>query len=192
MKFVLRNANVNDIDNLARVYVKSWHETYEDILPEDVTKNITFEESLKDWRKIFVDMVNDADRAVFVIENETSEIVGYASCGASSNRALQVIGQGEIFDLFMRSDYQGYGLGKALMLAVSRWLISRGLFTGGIWVATENSQGCRFCEDLGAVAGSTRSSDKHGNKLEMTAFIWNDFSEVAQLETAVPNWESPQ
>lgn len=189
MKFVLRNANVNDIDNLARAYVKCWHETYEDILPPKAHDDVTFEHALRQWRNIFVEQINDADRAIFVIENEDTEIVGFASCGSASDRMQNVLGQGEIYALFLRSDFQGFGLGKALMLAVSRWLISRGLFTGGIWVAEENTHGCSFCEELGALPDGRRESNRYGHLLTYIAYVWNDFSEVAQLEGAVPNWQ---
>jgi GNAT superfamily N-acetyltransferase len=189
MKFVLRNANVNDIDNLARAYVKCWHETYSDILHAKDLEDVTFESALKKWRSDFVDQINDADRAIFVIENEETEIIGFASCGAAGFRAQKIIGQGEIFELFLRRDHQGYGLGKALMLAVSRWLISRGLFTGGTWVAEENVQGCTFCEDLGAVPSGRREENMHAGKFVTIPYVWNDFSDVAQLEGAVPNWE---
>ncbi len=189
MKFVLRNANVNDIDNLARAYVKCWHETYSDILHTKDLAEITFESALKKWRSDFIEQINDADRAIFVIENEDNEIIGFASCGATNQRAQKILGQGEIFELYLRRDHQGYGLGKALMLAVSRWLISRGLFTGGTWVAEDNVQGCNFCEDLGAAPSGRREDTLENGKLVSIAYVWNDFSDVAQLEGAVPNWE---
>lgn len=188
MKFVLRNATVNDIDSLAKAYVRCWHDTYADIIPQEVLNHVTLPKSQKKWRNDFVDQLNDNDRAIFVIQNDAGDIVGFASCGASRARSARVLGQGEIFGIYVLQEYQGYGLGKALMLATSRWLISRGLFTGGIWVAEANGVGRRFCEDLGARIAGSRKTSKNGFTYTQIAMAWTDFSKAAQLEDAVPDW----
>lgn len=188
MKFVLRNGNINDINTIAAAHVKCYWDAFQDILPQPLLEDFTLQKALKQWRAEFVEQVADADRAIFVIENESGRVVGFANCGATKARSRKSMGQGEIYSLFIESDYQGYGLGKALMLASSRWLISRGLFTGGVWIIEENGIGRRFCEDLGARMVARRKTNHNGYNLSMIGFAWADFTEVAQLETEVPNW----
>lgn len=188
MKFVLRNANINDIEGLALAYSNCMNATYQGIFPAPILDEITLQKSVKKWRQEFVEQIADADKAIFVIENEARIIVGYSVCGASKSRSLKPLGDGEIFKLHVESDHQGYGLGKALMLANARWLISRGLFSGGTWVLEDNTLGRRFCEDLGGRITGKRKKNQNGFPLNFVALSWPDLSEVAQLEAEVPNW----
>lgn len=188
MKFVLRNANINDIEGLAVAYSNCAHNAYQGILPASILEDITLQKSVKKWRQEFVEQIADADKAIFVIENEARAIVGFSICGAAKSRSLKSLGDGEIFTLHVESDHQGYGLGKALMLANARWLISRGLFCGGAWVLEDNIIGRRFAEDLGGRITTKRKRTQNSNILNYVAIVWNDFSQVAQLEAEVPNW----
>lgn len=188
MKFVLRNANINDIEGLAVAYCNCAHSAYQGILPPAILEDITLQKSVKKWRQEFVEQIADADKAIFVIENDARTIVGFSICGASKSRSLKSFGDGEIFTLHVEPDHQGYGLGKALMLANARWLISRGLFCGGAWILEENIVGRRFGEDLGGRINGKRKKTQNGMIINYVGIAWNDFSQVAQLEAEVPNW----
>jgi GNAT superfamily N-acetyltransferase len=188
MKFVLRNANINDIEGLAVCYCNSMHDAYSDILPAEVLADLTLQKSVKKWRNEFVEQIADSDKAIFVIENEEKVIVGYSCSGAAKSRSSKAFGDGEVFLLQVDGDHQGYGLGKALMLANARWLISRGLFSGGAWLYENNIPGIRFCEELGARACGKKRKNQSGQSFNMIAMGWEDLSQVAQLEVDVPNW----
>lgn len=188
MKFILRNATLKDLDGLAAIYHKCYHDAYDGILPAPVLEEVTFSKSQKKWRAEFVEQITDADRAIFVIENEIGTIVGFANCGAAKIRSLKQLGQGELFHLHVEAEHQGFGLGKALMLACARWLISRGLFSGGVWIHEENGIGRRFCEDLGARSSARKRQNMRGFGVQLIGFSWADLSQAAQLEAEVPNW----
>ncbi len=188
MKFVLRNANINDIEGLALASTNCLNEIYNNVLSEDALEGFTVTKAIKKWRNEFVDQTGDADKAILLIENESSNIVGYSVCGLAKAASKNFLGDSEIFSLYVEPDHQGYGLGKALMLANARWLISRGLFCGGIWVSESNELGRRFCEDLGAREDGVRVKSIAGQSINMIGFTWDDLSNVAQLENAVPDW----
>ncbi len=188
MKFVLRNANINDIEGLAVASTNCLNEIFCNVLSDEALESFTLQKAVKKWRNEFVDQTGDADKAILLIENESGNIVGYSVCGLAKAMSKNVLGDGEIFSLYVEPDHQGYGLGKALMLANARWLISRGLFSGGIWLPEANELGRRFCEDLGAREEGARTKNVMGQSIPMTGFTWDDLANVAQLENAVPDW----
>lgn len=188
MKFVLRNGNLNDIGALAACHFKCFVDAHQDILPQPLLDDFQLPQALKHWRSEFVAQAEDEDRGIFVLEAENNRIIGFANCGAAQAKSSNSLGQGEIFSLFVEADYQGFGLGKALMLAASRWLICRGLFSGGMWVVEDNGIGRRFCEDLGARNVARRRVNSKGYQITKIGLSWADFSEVAQLECEVPQW----
>ncbi len=188
MKFILRNANLSDLDSLSRSYVKCYYEAYSGLLPAPVIMETSLAKASKKWRTEFTDQTTDSDKAILVIENESGDIVGFSSCGASKIRSVKALGQGEIYALNVEAEHQGYGLGKALMLASARWLISRGLFSGGMWTLEENGLARRFLEDLGARVVSRKRQNMRGFQINYLGMAWSDLSEVAQLEVSVPDW----
>ena len=188
MKFILRNANINDLGALAAVYLKCYHDANQGILPASLLAQTTLNKANKKWRGEFVEQITDADRAIFIVENDLGDIVGFANCGAAKSRSQKQLGQGELFHLYIESAHQGFGLGKALMLACSRWLISRGIFSGGVWIHEENGLGRRFCEDLGGRVGAKRKQSIGGHTYQTIAIAWDDFYDAAQLEAAIPKW----
>ncbi len=188
MKFVLRNANINDIEGLAVCYCNCMLDTYQSIIPSEALEEINIQKAVKKFRNEFVEQIADSDKSIFIIENEDRSITGFSIAGAAKTRSAKTIGDGEIFLLHVDPEHQGYGLGKALMLANARWLISRGLFTGGVWVHEANDIGIRFCEDLGARMCGKKRKSKNNYTHNLVAMCWEDFSQVAQLEAEVPNW----
>lgn len=188
MKFVLRNANINDLGALALAYLKCYSDANQGILPASLIAQNTLAKSNKKWRGEFVEQITDADRAIFIVENDIGDIVGFANCGAAKTRNQKHLGQGELFNLYIESAHQGFGLGKALMLACARWLISRGIFSGGVWINSENGIGRRFCEDLGGRVVAKRKHSLGGHNHQLIAIAWDDFYDAAQLEAAIPKW----
>jgi len=188
MKFVLRNGNLNDIGALAECHSKCFVDAHLGILPTSMLDEFQTPKAIKHWKSQFIAQSDDADMGIFVLEAENNRIIGFTDCGATKSKSNSPLGQGEIYSLFVEAEYHGFGLGKALMLAASRWLIGRGLFSGGMWVVEDNSIGRRFCEDLGARNVARRRVSNGGHQITKIGLSWADFSEVAQLECEVPGW----
>ncbi len=56
---------------------------------------------------------------------------------------------GEIYVVAVDPDFQGHGLGRALVLAGLDWLHRRGLTTGMLYVDADNTRAMKLYESLG-------------------------------------------
>lgn len=119
----------------AYVHWKAWHEAYPGIVSQDYLDRLTLEKceaiALK-WRnKIFV--AKDQMRVI--------GFVGYGDCGDEAP------GVGEVFAIYVLSEYYGKGVGQALMEAALEQL--KGYEEICLWVLKESKRAIRFYEKCG-------------------------------------------
>jgi len=97
-------------------------------------------------------------------------IAGYANYGR--NRARSLTYEGEIYELYLRPEYQGLGFGRRLFTAARKDLLQSGLRTLVIWALSDNETAVEFYRALGGRAVA-RSSEKFGSKtLDKVAYAW--------------------
>ena len=48
---IIRDAVYDDIDNIAKLYISNWKETYKGLLPEDYLNSLTKEYAVEKWNK---------------------------------------------------------------------------------------------------------------------------------------------
>jgi ribosomal protein S18 acetylase RimI-like enzyme len=98
------------------------------------------------------------------------EIAGYANYG--KNRAKSLPYAGEVYELYLKPEYQGLGFGRRLFTAAKRDLAQTGLTNMVVWVLSDNEPAVAFYRALG---GRTiaRSTERFGTKvLDKVAFAW--------------------
>jgi ribosomal protein S18 acetylase RimI-like enzyme len=97
-------------------------------------------------------------------------VAGYANYGR--NRARSLTYDGEIYELYLRPEFQGLGFGRRLFTAVRRDLAQgeiRGLV---VWVLSDNESAVEFYRALGG-RPVARSCEKFGEKtLDLVAYAW--------------------
>ncbi len=99
------------------------------------------------------------------------KIAGYANYGR--NRARSLYYDGEIYELYLRSEFQGLGFGRRLFTAARRDLAQSALKSLIVWALSENETAVEFYRALGGKAVA-RSSEKFGTRvLDKVAFGWN-------------------
>ena len=80
---------------------------------------------------------------------------------------------GEIYELYLRPEFQGLGFGRRLFTAARRDLAQSGLKSLIVWALSENDTAVEFYRALGGKAVA-RSSEKFGTRvLDKVAFGWN-------------------
>jgi len=98
------------------------------------------------------------------------KIAGYANYGCNRTRSLYY--DGEIYELYMRPEFQGLGFGRRLFTAVRRDLAQNGFKSLIVWVLSENEKAVEFYRALGGKVVA-RSSEKFGTRvLDKVAFGW--------------------
>jgi GNAT superfamily N-acetyltransferase len=89
------------------------------------------------------------------------------------NRARSLYYDGEIYELYLRPEFQGLGFGRKLFSAARRDLTQSGLQSLVVWALSDNESAVEFYRSLGGRAVA-RSSERFGTKvLDKVAYAWN-------------------
>ncbi len=79
---------------------------------------------------------------------------------------------GEIYELYLRPEFQGLGFGRRLFTAVRRDLAQNAIKSLTVWVLSGNEKAVEFYRALGGKVVA-RSSEKFGTRvLDKVAFGW--------------------
>ncbi|MBS3821191.1 MAG: GNAT family N-acetyltransferase [Phycisphaerae bacterium] len=101
------------------------------------------------WKRHLSDMIGNENVAVLVAEVD-GELVGFAGACVNDNPDIfQIRKAGEIWDVFVRDDCRGHGVGKALMQATEQALADRGAEDSKLHVALHNPGAIEFYKALG-------------------------------------------
>jgi ribosomal protein S18 acetylase RimI-like enzyme len=100
------------------------------------------------------------------------KVAGYANYGRNRARSLQY--DGEIYELYLRPEFQGLGFGRRLFTAARRDLMQSGLKSMVTWALYDNEPAMKFYPALGGRMVA-RSSERFGPKsLDKVAFAWTN------------------
>lgn len=172
----LREATALDAEAIARVHVETWQTTYAGLLPDRYLVRLSTEARSVYWREA---IGRKTEGYVLVLEAQDREIVGFGSCGPS--RIPQPPFEGEVYTLYVSPDWQGQGLGRALLRSLFEELAAGGMTSAFLWVLAANPTRF-FYERMGGQAIGHRLESFAGTKLEETAYGWTDL--IAWIKAA--------
>jgi len=161
----IRKAEPGDAAAIAGVHHDAWNGAYRGIIPHGALNRMISRRGVEWWR-------NAIHRAANVLVVEIGgEVAGYATLGR--NRARKLPQQGEIYELYLRPEYQGIGLGSRLFAAARAQLKANGLKGVVVWALEENAGALSFYWGLGGrdVAEGVEIFDQKA--LRKVAFVWN-------------------
>ncbi|MBH0237270.1 GNAT family N-acetyltransferase [Methylobrevis sp. L22] len=105
----IRRARLQDAAAVAEVHDAAWRNAYRGILPGIDLERMVEKRGPAWWQRAIRRKV-----AVLVLEVDR-HVVGYATLGPSRMRALPH--KGEIYEIYLKPEYQGIGLGRRLFQA---------------------------------------------------------------------------
>jgi len=165
---MIRKANLNDAEAIARVHVESWHETYKALVPEAVLESRTnYEGRLKMWRQFLVD-----ESLITLAAIEEEKIVGFVNGGKARDEIEGY--DGELYALYLLKDHQGKGLGRQLVQAFAKELRERSFQTFYLWVLHNNEPAQRFYVHLGGKRVSEKNFETEVGPIVEIAYGWSD------------------
>ena len=85
------------------------------------------------------------------------QIAGYANYGRNRARSLHF--DGEIYELYLKPEFQGLGFGRRLFSSARRDLAQSGLKSMVIWALSDNEPAVEFYRNLGGRMVARSSSD---------------------------------
>lgn len=137
----IRKADPDDARAIADVHHEAWMGAYSGIIPHGALARMVSRRGSDWWAHA---IRRSATVLVAVIGGQ---VVGYATLGR--NRARELPQQGEIYELYLKPEYQGVGLGSRLFAAARRKLADHGLAGMVVWALEENAGAAAFYEGAG-------------------------------------------
>lgn len=77
---VIRKAELSDTQSIAKANVDTWKSAYKGILADEYLDNLSYEKTEQAIKNIIINSCDDK-RFIFVAEDSTSGVIGFASCG---------------------------------------------------------------------------------------------------------------
>jgi ribosomal protein S18 acetylase RimI-like enzyme len=161
----VRRAEVKDADAITVVHDAAWRFAYDGLIPAKELARIVARRGPRWW-----DRAIRRGTAILVLE-VGGAICGYATIGP--NRARNLPQKGEVYEIYLKPEYQGIGLGTRLFLAARRELARFGFDSVVVWALADNDGACRFYQNAGG-RKIARANERFGEvSLTKIAYAWN-------------------
>jgi len=160
-----RRAKPEDAGQIANVHAKSWQNAYAGIVPHGALARMINRRDASWWATAI------RKSTIILVIEVGDEIAGYATLGP--NRVSTFPFEGEIYEVYVRPEYQGIGIGTRLFSDARSELKRRGYNGTAVWVLADNDPAISFYENAGGRAIATGSEHFDDKKLEKTAFAWD-------------------
>jgi ribosomal protein S18 acetylase RimI-like enzyme len=160
----IRQAKETDAGAVAQTHDAAWRSAYQGIIPGPELDKLINRRG-PDW---WYNAIRKGSRIALLGFGDT--VAGYTNYGR--NRARSLYYEGEIYELYLRPEFQGLGFGQRLFSSARRDLAQSGMKSLVIWALSDNAPAVEFYRALGGRAVA-RSSERFGGKvLDKVAFAW--------------------
>ena len=160
----VRRAKPADAAAVATTHDEAWRAAYQGVIP-GIELDKLINRRGPDW---WESAIRKGSRISILVFGDN--VAGYANYGR--NRARSLYYDGEIYELYLRPEFQGLGFGRKLFSAARRDLLQSGLQSLVVWALSDNDPAVAFYRALGGKAVA-RSSERFGGKvLDKVAFAW--------------------
>ncbi len=166
----IRAARPEDAARIARIGVETWRDAYAGLVPDDYLLNLNEARQAVQWEA--APRRARGSQAVLVAEilgPQAPKVIGFGSCGRSRTGPMR----GEVYTLYVSTDWQNQGFGRSLMSALFEILAGHGVNDAVIWVLSGNPARF-FYESMGGTRLAERKERFAGTHLEETAYGWPD------------------
>jgi len=161
----IRRARTADAKAVADTHDEAWRTAYQGIIPGLELARLISKRGAGWWEGA----IRNRSRISLLAFGDT--IAGYANYGANRARSLKF--DGEIYELYLRPEFQRLGFGRRLFNAARRDLAHGGRKSLVVWALADNEPAVGFYRALGGKVVA-RSSERFGDKtLDKVAYAWD-------------------
>jgi ribosomal protein S18 acetylase RimI-like enzyme len=161
----IRRAKPSDAAVVAETHDEAWRAAYRGIIPGPELEKLISRRGPAWWESA----ITKGSRVALLGFGD--QVAGYANYGR--NRARSLFYDGEVYELYLRPEFQGLGFGRRLFTAARRDLAQSGLKSLVVWALSDNEPAVEFYRALGGRAVA-RSSERFGaSVLDKVAFAWH-------------------
>lgn len=175
MKFVIRDAALEDAGEIAEIHVASWRSTYGGMVAQETLDALSVDERAAMWRSGLA----KASRPEFLLVAElpTGRLAGFASGGPERSGHPEY--KGELFAIYLLEEHLRAGIGSALVREVMKRLRAQDIPNMIMWMLKDNPNRA-FAERLGGVNVASKKYQIGNQDLEAIAYAWKDFTEILE------------
>lgn len=141
--YAIRKAREDDAVGIGKVHYNGWIDTYSDLLPPKIMASLSEERSIRSFQRegcqnMYVATVN-------------GDVVAFCGYGMWRDAKAEEppAREGEIVGLYVSSEFQRKGIGKALLEQAERKLKQEGFSTVSLWVLEGNTKAQAFYKAMG-------------------------------------------
>ncbi len=161
----IRRAEPHDAQAIAEVHRASWQGAYGGLIPHKPLTAMLERRGEKWWK-----MATRGPSTLLVLD-VAGEVAGYATVGL--NRARSLPHEGEIYEIYLKPEYQGIGLGSHLFTEAKRLLNSLGCEGMIAWCLEDSDRAVEFFRNHGGVDAVEGIEDFDDVGLKKLGFLWN-------------------
>jgi ribosomal protein S18 acetylase RimI-like enzyme len=167
LTIIIREANYEDAENITKMHIQSWQETYKNIVDQAYLDKLpdTFETRLKFRQEILA----KKDNNIHLVAESEGKIIGF--CDAGISREYEGA-KGEIYAIYLLKEYQGFAIGKKLFQQAVEFLLSNNLTPFTVSVLEDNMRARKFYEKNGGVEIDIETIDIGGKTYEEVRYIF--------------------
>ena len=163
---IIRNVVKNDVENIAKLYISNWKETYKDLLSKDFLESLNEEYATNKWFKYI-----EEGNSIFVVYDE-EEFLGFVA----SKKDDDIENCWYLDSLHINRACRGKGIGTKLIKKVGQYAMHQGYEHMSICIVKGNDNAKNIYERLGAVHYKDFIDDFGGTKSNSQKLIWKDLS----------------
>ncbi|WP_346892592.1 GNAT family N-acetyltransferase [uncultured Roseibium sp.] len=164
----LRPATPEDSDALAEIHSTAWLGAYRGLLNGVELQRLVSRRTAPWWRAAL-------SRGVQIkLLQVADEPAGYATFGTCRIRDLS--SEGEIYELYLRPEYQGLGFGRSLFNSVRAELAARNLSGLAVQVLSDNDPACTFYKTMGGRLAGKSWYRSAGKRMGLSVYTWPDLT----------------
>jgi len=161
----IRPAQPRDAVAVADVHALAWNNAYAGIIPHRALRAMIGRRDHRWWQRAI-----RRGTSMLVIDMD-GIIAGYVTFGLNRARALPQ--DGEVYELYLRPEYQGIGLGSRLFSAARERLVGHGCSGMVVWALKDNHGALEFYQGKGGTPVAEGAETFDGQRLRKIAFVWD-------------------
>jgi ribosomal protein S18 acetylase RimI-like enzyme len=163
----IRTARSNDAVEIARIHVEAWRDAYAALLPAEYLARLDPRIEAARWNRAANNRLENT-----LVADADGEVAGYAIIGPARNRREPA--SGEVYALYVETDWRERGIGRALVEAGFDRFRQRGLAQAVIWCLEGNFAARGFYQRCGGhLLSESRVEEVAGMPLPTVGFRWD-------------------
>lgn len=141
--YTIRKAREEDAVGIGKVHYHGWIDTYSDLLPPDMIASLSEERSTRIFQR-----EGCKNMVVATVGGDVVAFCGYGMWRGAKDEEPPA-SEGEIVGIYVLTQFQRNGIGKALLEQAERQLKQQGFSTVSLWVLEGNTKAQAFYKAMG-------------------------------------------